>query len=123
MGEENPQVFCSNCGWEVADNARFCHNCGGVLDLQSNEPLDTYGKGSHSDQIPELEIVGFWTRTAAWAIDAIPFFFESSLLGPFVFPAWLAYRIALIVIKGQTIGKLVCKIQVVNKEGANPNIG
>ena len=31
-------MFCTTCGREVADDARFCDNCGAVIDPQANEP-------------------------------------------------------------------------------------
>ena len=31
-------MYCNTCGREVAPNARFCDNCGSVIERQDNEP-------------------------------------------------------------------------------------
>ena len=70
--------------------------------------------------------MGFWIRLAAWSIDAMPLvllgFGLPDAAAFVVFLAWLSYRVAFTIARGQTLGKMVCRLQVVNANGEKPTV-
>ena len=130
--------YCTTCGREVEPDSRFCDNCGAVIDpLESGGPA--YAPGMPyplpGADAPAVEYMGFWIRLAAWLIDAVLLSIVNFLVGfalglgdnPFGFMVNLAitwtYHVAFVATKGQTIGKMLLGIQVVNAQGNIPGIG
>ncbi|MDE2781296.1 MAG: RDD family protein [Chloroflexota bacterium] len=119
-------MFCTICGKEVNDEARFCQNCGArnvqpVQEIQYTPSITTYQTTDTN-----MEFMGFWIRMAAWTIDAIPLLllgFPLPEAATFVvFLGWISYRVVFTAARGQTVGKMVCKLQVVNISGEKPTL-
>lgn len=136
--EDNPNS-CATCGREQEPGARFCPNCGAAADPltgggpgyapgMANPPGGQFAGG--------VEYMGFWIRVAAALIDVILIsvvasvagFILSGLVGDtgatliMVIIGWI-YHVAFIAAKGQTIGKMIVGVQVVNQEGSIPGFG
>lgn len=130
---------CQVCGEENPAEARFCANCGAALVTAAEQPA------------PEVaaKYAGFWIRFIAAIIDGIVLWVISfgllysplrSFVGRFVgygslfplslslipllsFPiAWLYYWL-FTGIKGQTPGKMVVGIKVVDSKGNKIGLG
>lgn len=140
---EDDANFCATCGREQEPGARFCPNCGAAAD-----PLAAGGGPSYAPGMPYppggstaggVEYMGFWIRFAAALIDAILISIiallagwalrlllgfggdtASNLVGIIV--GWI-YHVAFITAKGQTIGKMIVGVQVVNRDGNIPGFG
>jgi uncharacterized RDD family membrane protein YckC len=68
-------MFCSRCGQQVSEGARFCQVCGQEIASSAALPPTTVGA-----PVPgRLPYAGFWLRFVAYVIDGIilgiPFFF------------------------------------------------
>ena len=147
----NGQGFCSNCGRDMPANVQFCPYCGQRSEPRSGicarcgariRPGDTFctscgvsldpvrvgAPRSAAVGLPAVEYMGFWVRFAAWIVDFILLFvvqFVVSLTGlAFVsISISLFYGVLFIGLRGQTPGKRVLGIQVVNQQGQVPGIG
>ncbi len=122
---------CKICGQDNPPGARFCANCGATL-VTTVEPT--------SPAAAAVEYMGFWIRLRASIIDGIIIWFISFVLSPFLlrpiidpqFSAlssifwlpltWLYYWL-FTGIKGQTLGKMVVGIKVVNARGDRVGLG
>ena len=120
------QQFCISCGARLEPGARFCGVCGTPA---------TGGRGQStnlaSPGLPQREYMGFWIRLAAVLIDSILVLILVALLsrifgGPGIFIAYvfgLLYYVLLTTLQGQTLGKMLLGIQVVDSRGNIPRIG
>lgn len=120
------QQFCNRCGALLDPEARFCGNCGAPVTAGAERPLDpgipTY---------PQREYMGFWIRLAAVLIDSIlvlvllgllsRIFGTAGLVAAYLFS--LLYYVLLTTLQGQTVGKMILGIQVVDSRGGIPSLG
>jgi uncharacterized RDD family membrane protein YckC len=130
---------CKVCGQSNPPEAGFCGNCGAVL-AATAEPIAPVVVPAPPTVAPEIqaEYMGFWIRFVAAIIDAvitgavatifgfIPFFMGNSSFspGPFIwYPLFMLYYWLFIGFKGQTPGKMVVGIKVVNAQGEIPGLG
>lgn len=122
---------CKICGQDNPAEARFCANCGATL-VTTVEPPPPVAAA--------VEYIGFWIRLRASIIDGIIIWFISfvpsrlllsnivgsqfsALSSIFWFPvAWLYYWL-FTGIKGQTPGKMVVGIKVVDARGNTVGLG
>lgn len=122
-------VRCKSCGHENIPGARFCANCGAVLAVvESPKPVV-----SPSSAEPEVavEYMGFGIRFGAAIIDIvligiISVLFRLTPAGMFglsVPVLWLLYNWLFTGLKGQTPGKMVVGIKVVDARGNKPGLG
>ncbi len=122
---------CKVCGRDNLPEARFCANCGAALVTAVEPP---------SSAAAAVEYMGFWIRLGAAIIDVIIIWFISSVLSysllssivgyrisflfsPFWFPAYWLYYWLFTGLKGQTPGKMVVGIKVVNAQGDRVGLG
>lgn len=130
---------CKVCGQDNLQEAGFCGNCGAVL-TTTTEPVAPAAVPTPPAAVPgvQTEYMGFWIRFVAAIIDAvitgvvatifgfIPFFIGNSGFspGPFIwYPLFSLYYWLFIGLKGQTPGKMVVGIKVVNAQGEIPGLG
>ena len=63
-------MFCSSCGTNVRDDAKFCPSCGNSLSADSSAALATVAT-AYAAPPSEREYAGFGARFVAWLIDNI----------------------------------------------------
>lgn len=136
---EDNGTFCATCGREQEPGTRFCPNCGAAI---AGGP--GYAPGMNYPAGGEFaageEYMGFWIRVAAALIDIILISLVAAVVGLVlrlllgggggqtasnligVVVSW-TYHVAFITAKGQTLGKMIVGIQVVNREGNIPGLG
>ena len=121
---------CKICGQDNSAEAYFCANCGATLVTEVEPP-------SPAAVLPAMEYMGFWIRFGASIIDgiviwlvsvALTFFLLRSMVGLFLssavwFPLPLLYYWLFTGLKGQTLGKMLVGIKVVNAQGNIPGLG
>ena len=125
---------CKVCGQDNPQEAGFCSKCGAVL-ATTVEPAVP----ATSTVAPEVQVeyIGFWKRFTAAIIDvviisavAVPIGFIPLWMGdsefspgPFIWVpmSWLYFWL-FTWLKGQTPGKMVVGIKVVNAQGEKPRI-
>ncbi|MCY4367665.1 MAG: RDD family protein [Chloroflexi bacterium] len=132
MYDDNP-IYCSTCGRESDPSARFCDNCGATLESQAVAPQYAPGMPYFDQDARTVEYMGFWIRAAAFLIDAILLTIvrlviqgalgDSIPVTLFNVVINLAYGVIMIAWRGQTIGKMIVGIQVVDANGNVPGIG
>ena len=120
---------CSICGHDNTSAARFCANCGSVMDVK---PQPSAAIERQKSQLPvSVKYVGFWERFVAALIDGIilsvvsamfSFLFIPMAFGCGLFAFWI-YHWLFTGIKGQTPGKMVLGIKVVDVNGDRPGLG
>jgi uncharacterized RDD family membrane protein YckC len=124
-------IQCKSCGHDNPSQARFCANCGANLAASVEQPVPTVITSAEPAPGLAVEYMGFWIRLAAAIIDgviisAISFVLSHITIGAgtaFWIPlAWL-YHWLFIGLKGQTLGKMVLGIKVVNAAGSQPGLG
>jgi uncharacterized RDD family membrane protein YckC len=128
---------CRICGYDNPPEARFCGNCGSSLVAKAKPPLPA-AITARVSRVAAGEYVGFWIRFAAAIIDTLVVYLASSvlsfILSYFLFPGWygglfivppflLLYYWLFTGLKGQTLGKRVLGIKVVNVQGDRPELG
>lgn len=118
-------MFCQNCGKENLNNSNYCYSCG--IPLRNN----IVAQGS--------SFAGFWLRVGAFLIDYLIFSALYSVLNIFVkeknqnvaalelfffiIATWL-YNSLMESSKYQgSIGKKICKIKVLDKNGNKISFG
>ncbi len=127
-------AYCSTCGREVEPDARFCDNCGAVIDPQAaGSPQYAPGIPYFDQGVQGVEYMGFWIRLGAAVIDTILLAVVNLILRAIVpndgvelllsIAAHLGYYIVMTAWRGQTVGKMVVGIQVVDSQGNIPGIG
>ena len=73
-------MTCPHCGADNADNAKFCRQCG--KELAAGEFKPTEAASPSPGALAGLALyAGFWRRTAALLIDAIPVGIISWIVG------------------------------------------
>ena len=136
---------CLSCGYDNLSEARFCGNCGAALAVTDDAPLvATMPRALTAG--PELlaEPKGFWIRFVAWIIDGFFLMLLWWVLITFTFlphyidlPHYMDYPPIRIYfwlftgvyfwlftgLKGQTPGKMVVGIKVVDRHGNVPGLG
>jgi len=121
---------CSICGESNPPEARFCASCGASLAVTVEPP--PVAEVEPAAELPPAVLVGqyagFWIRLGAAAIDAVLVGAVSSFLGfvfwfPIGFVVVLLYYWLMTGIKGQTVGKMLVGIKVVNAQGDTPDLG
>lgn len=149
--ESRTSVQCKICGRDNPPEARFCANCGATL-VTTVEPPSAAVPGS-PPVVAEVaaEYIGFWIRLGASIIDGIIIFFISFVLSRFLLSNIYGYRFSLLPsffwfpvpwlyylfwfpvswlyywlftgLKGQTPGKMVVGIKVVDARGDRVGLG
>ncbi|HEY88006.1 MAG TPA: hypothetical protein G4O06_08310 [Dehalococcoidia bacterium] len=123
---------CKICEQDNPEEARFCANCGAKL-VARVDPTLVVAVPSPPLTAPEVvvECMGFWIRFAASIIDYVAIAVIFFVLTPFaygpgspsvIFLAWL-YHWLFTGLKGQTLGKMVVGIKVINAQGNRPGLG
>ena len=116
--QARPAVACHNCGARLHQGVRYCPQCG------SEQAVGLMASASG-----EVEYMGFWVRFAAALIDAVITGVVAAIIGaaigiPFLGSAIsLLYYILFTGLRGQTPGKMVMHIQVVDANGNIPSWG
>lgn len=131
---------CRVCGQDNPPEARFCGNCGAVL-AATAEPAVPAAVPAPPTVAPgvQAEYMGFWIRFVAAIIDSVilggvnfllfipnfvlsdsQFFPPLRFLGFFL--PWLYFWL-FTGLRGQTPGKMLLGIKVVNAQGEKPGLG
>ena len=133
-------VQCRNCGQDNPPQAQFCASCGAVL-VTTVKPSVALPSAITPPPAVAAEHIGFWMRLAAAMIDfliisvAMPitrilgsatgFFMRMRAVSPvvtFLLVFWL-YSWLLTGLRGQTVGKMLLGIKVIDEEGNVPGLG
>ena len=127
-----PAMRCKSCGYNNSPEARFCANCGSNLVAATGQPAPTIVLSVEpAKPVVAVEYIGFWTRFGAAIIDGVVISLASFALFRFTFGIsgvpqilllWLYYWL-FTGLRGQTLGKMVFGIKVVNAEGSIPGLG
>ena len=132
---------CRICGESNPPEAKFCASCGASLAVTVEPPPEA--EVEPAAELPPAVSVGqysgFWIRLGAAAIDAVLVWVVSYLLSfvffivpgfhfmwsrfPVVFVLGMLYYWLMTGIKGQTVGKMLVGIKVVNAQGDTPGLG
>jgi len=123
-------VDCVNCGCSSPSESLYCSNCGKLFD----EPVSSTD-GYVAESIDSVHYMGFWIRFCAYAIDVLIIFSLSFIILPnigiqqndlntnlFVTIAGGIYRSVFIGLWGQTMGKKLLRIRVVDLDGMQPSL-
>jgi len=116
--ELSTSAQCKICGQDNLPEARFCANCGAALVTEAETPesppasLETPG-----------EYAGFWIRFAAAVIDGAILTVATIFTSGFGIILFWLYFWLFTGLKGQTLGKMVLSIKVINAEGDIPTLG
>lgn len=128
---------CPSCNTENPDGAGFCSQCGAALTPSDGEPggdreeptpgtLPESSKTELSAIFQTMEFAEFLPRLGAFAIDflvvMIALTVAASILGALALMVWPAYFIYLTARSGQTLGKRVLGLKVVNDAGQVPRM-
>lgn len=124
---EPGQRSCVRCGSPLDLGARFCGHCGAATDGGATQPVEPEIRGG----LPQREYMGFWIRLLAILIDTVLILILMGVLsrifgtaGLFVtYLFGLVYYVLFTTMQGQTIGKMVLGIQVVDSRGNIPSLG
>jgi uncharacterized RDD family membrane protein YckC/ribosomal protein L40E len=118
---------CSRCGSESPADAAYCRICG--LDLASAREAGV-DQSLPQEAVAQRDYATFWIRLAAWAVDTgiltgVQLVLAASFgdLGVVGLILLFAYRVLFTGIKGQTPGKMLLGIAVINERGEVPGIG
>ena len=118
---------CPRCGNEHPAEAAYCGICG--LDLAAARQSGGDQSPAH-EAVARREYVSFWIRGAAWAVDTgiltvIQLLLTAGFgdLGATGLLLLFAYRVLFTGLKGQTPGKMLLRIKVVDERGRVPGIG
>ena len=128
-------VECKVCGQDNPPEARFCANCGATLVARAKPPAPTVGPSyPTAPSAVAMEYAGFWIRFGAAVVDYVVVcaalvilrllfhtLLSYMLLFLFFLP-WLYYWL-FTGLKGQTPGKMLVGIKVVNAQGNIPGLG
>ena len=115
---------CRSCGHENPSEARFCANCGSALNIAAGKPVP-----AEMSAAPEIavEYMGFGIRFVAALIDGLillaVFFAIRGVVPFFIILAPLLYFWLFTSFRGQTPGKMIVGIRVVNADGNVPGLG
>ncbi|MFC1875432.1 RDD family protein [Chloroflexota bacterium] len=128
---------CENCGLDNPVEARFCANCGAALIYTGKQPLPAEPT-AYAEPVAVLEYIGFWTRLVAAIVDGVVVWLLSYTLSflirilPSEFSFLYLYLNSFIILllyywlftglKGQTPGKMLFGIKVVDARGNKPGL-
>ncbi len=129
-------IQCQSCGYVNPSEARFCANCGSNLAATIEQTAPTIVPSATPAPEIAVEYTGFWRRLLGALIDGLIVIGWLSILGPlqyifihitplvfFPYIIVILYFWLFIGLKGQTLGKMVVGIKVVNAEGSIPGLG
>ena len=111
-----PNVTCPNCGARIHQGVRHCPQC------SFEQPI-----GLSIGSSGEIEYMGFWVRVAAFLIDSVITGIVAGIIGSSIGVPFLGsvvsilYYIIFTGIRGQTPGKMLLGIQVVDANGIIPS--
>ena len=122
-----PTLRCDACGTENRRGSSFCASCGKGL----YGPATLSGEEAAREPLAGFEYAGFWIRLVAALVDGVILFVVAIILalitgGLSVYVHWLIYilySVLLTGLRGQTLGKQLLGIRVVNQNGEVPGIG
>ena len=114
--QARPSVPCSYCGARIRQGVRHCPQCG------SEQAFDGSPGGT-----ADVEYAGFWVRFGAFLIDWLITLAVGVLIGlagvPIVGPVFIiSYFVGFTAKRGQTPGKQLLRIQVVDADGQVPRL-
>ena len=135
--------FCANCGNEIPEDAKFCPKCGTAVIKTFESALVANSQPVAS---PKPSLAFWWERFLAWLIDVaivglvFSFLRLTALLGGLSFslipgwPDWIPFLNldSLVVFlywmlmegsTGQSLGKMVMRIKIVQLDGFPVNMG
>ena len=129
------EIFCSNCGSLASRNSNFCPSCGTAIQEGASSPPVYEAAAAQA----RVEFMGFWIRVPAAIIDSIlvtvvnvalaqvPVFGYSPPGDVYASPVGsliaILYYVLFTGVKGQTLGKMALRIQVVDANGNVPGLG
>jgi uncharacterized RDD family membrane protein YckC len=130
-------IKCKSCGHDNPTEARFCANCGSKLTATEEKPAPVPTPGVEvATPRATIQYMGFWIRLAAAILDGLIVFGVLCIIGPLIYI--LMHRASVFTplyfllpflyywlftgLRGQTLGKMVCGIKVVNAEGSAPGL-
>ena len=120
------EIFCSNCGSLASRDSNFCPSCGTPIQEGVAEPPPVYEAAAAQASV---EYMGFWIRLLAVIIDSFLVGVVDGILTaitgvPFLgLPIPYLYYVLFTGLKGQTLGKMALRIQVVDAQGNVPGLG
>ena len=124
---------CIACGHENLSEARFCAMCGSPLSVSDSvRAIEKQSATHHGTIILDGRFAGFWVRQIAMIIDiliivalyllllTIPLL--NSVPVALFFIIFVLYFLLPTSLSGQTPGKMIAGIRVVNRAGAKPGL-
>jgi len=69
-------MYCSRCGTQNADEAKFCQNCGAPLTISVSPATPAAPVTA-----PVVQYAGFWRRSVAYFIDGLILSVPNAILG------------------------------------------
>ncbi len=124
---------CEICKQDNPPEARFCGNCGAALATTVERPSPVSPEPRIAP-IVAVEYMGFWIRLVAAIVDVVIIwlFFgtllslawelDSGILAVISLVGPLLYYWLFTGLKGQTLGKMLVGIKVVDAEGNRPGL-
>jgi len=65
-------MFCTKCGSEVNQGAKFCGKCGNATEAKVVIPQNNFeGRPTQNNQAVPIKYAGFWIRYAVAFLDGI----------------------------------------------------
>ena len=124
-------MICSNCGHDNEPTAAFCGRCGTEQSVERPAGAPSALAAPPADPVAVVQYAGFWIRFAAWVIDSFILFVLftvglvvtnlAALAGVWLLP--FVYYWLFTGLRGQTPGKMVVGVKVVDEHGAVPGLG
>ena len=108
---------CKICAQDNPHEALFCANCGAALVTTVKQPLPAVPEPL-VEPVVTVEYMGFWIRFGAAIIDAILI----AILSAFFPLTLLLYYWLFTGLKGQTPGKMLVGIKVIDNRGNKPGL-
>ena len=128
---------CENCSLDNPVEARFCANCGAALITAGKQSIPAEPT-AHIEPVAAPEYIGFWERfiaaiidvVAVWAISYALSLLIGVLTSSYLFSYWyfnpffilLLYYWLFTGLRGQTPGKMIVCIKVVDSYGNKPGL-
>ena len=141
--EQSVTGHCRQCGYANPSTASFCANCGSSLaaaEASSLPRAEAVGPTPATTAPTEgVEYAGFWLRAVAWLLDSVILWLGAVIVSSVLLAGWpsagysstwdglispyllpVAYGVLFVGLRGQTPGKMLLRIRVVNEEGRVP---